>query len=293
MESFLGELGRNVTRREWIFGAIVASLPGGCRTWDEVEEPLTVAVAANAVKPLEELAQAFEEKTGRKVRVVSGSSGKLYAQILAGAPFDLFFSADQKLPMLLEQAGLAAPGSRRTYAIGTLVLWSAKQGYLDGRGEILRQGGFRHLAIANPETAPYGAAARQVLENLGLWETLRPKLVTAESIGQAYSFIASGNAELGFVALSQLKESRAGGSLWTPPKSLYEPIDQQVVVLKRAIRLEAAKEFRDFTTGRRGSGVWKRFGYGSAEEAIGDLGGYEETAEGIRYPLDGGLSRVI
>lgn len=176
-----------------------------------------MAAAANVVKPLEELAQAFRKRTSIPVRIVSGSSGKLFAQIHAGAPFDIFFSADERLPMLLEEAGLAVPGSRRTYAIGTLVLWSSIRGYVDDRGEVLQRGAFRHLAIANPETAPYGAAASQVLRKLGLWESLLPKLATAESVGQAYGFIASGNAELGFVALSQLKESGAEGSQWLPP----------------------------------------------------------------------------
>ncbi|HUJ74810.1 MAG TPA: molybdate ABC transporter substrate-binding protein, partial [bacterium] len=179
----------------------------------------------------------------------AGSTGVLYAQIKAGAPIDVFLSADQERPRLLEQEGLAVPGSRATYAQGVLVLWSQNAELLRGDGAaVLRGGHFAHLALANPETAPYGRAAQQALLALELWDSLQPKLVRGQSVSQTMQFIASGNAELGFLALSQVRSLHieAAGSTWLVPDTLYRPILQDLVLLKAAPHPAAAREFVAF-----------------------------------------------
>lgn len=196
---------------------------------------IRVAAAANVSTVIETLATHFEDATGRDVQVVLGSTGKLYAQIVNGAPFDIFLAADTRHPELLERDELAVPGSRFTYATGHLMLWSPHDGYVDPNGDILESGSFRYLAIAHPRLAPYGRAARQVLEALDLWGRLEGRVVRGENIAQAFQFVESGNAELGFVALSQL--TRAGGlsirgSIWKVPGELYTPIEQQAVLLE-------------------------------------------------------------
>lgn len=197
-------------------------------------EPARVAVASNFADSLAAIAREFESATGNRVTLSSGSTGKHYAQIRNGAPFDAFFAADGQRPQLLEQQGIAVPGSRFTYALGRLVLWSPEPGYVDPEGAVLERGAFRHLAIANPRLAPYGRAAQEVLQGLGLWERLGPRLVRGENIGQAYQFVRSGNAALGFVAWSQVQ--RPGqplhGSAWKVPQVLYTPIEQQALLLK-------------------------------------------------------------
>ena len=194
---------------------------------------IRVAVASNFRPAMLELVKRFEEQTQHKVILISGSTGKQYAQIRHGAPFDAFFAADSERPAGLEQQGIAVPGSRFTYAIGKLVLWSPEPGYIDSQGVVLEQNDFEHLAIANPELAPYGLAAQQVLQARGLWELLQTRLVRGEDISQAFQFVASGNARLGFVAYAQVKMPGKfpDGSWWDIPQALYDPIEQQAVLL--------------------------------------------------------------
>ena len=225
-------------------------------------DEIRVAVASNFRLAMEQAAARFERETGHPVTLIFGSTGKHYAQILNGAPFDAFFAADAERPQRLEREGRALPGSRFTYAVGQVVLWSADESLVDEEGEVLATGEFRHLAMANPDLAPYGAAARAVLEALGLWAQLQPKLVRGENIGQAFQFVVSGNAELGFVARSQLAApgSAFGGSSWTPPRSLYPPIEQQAVLLRDS---GAGRAFMAFMQGDRIAGILREYGYDS------------------------------
>ncbi|WP_332744277.1 molybdate ABC transporter substrate-binding protein [Hydrogenophaga sp.] len=201
-----------------------------------------VAVAANFAEPIKAIAAVLEKTTGHKLRITVGATGRLYAQIRNGAPFDVLLAADTKTPAQLEADGLAQPGSRFTYASGKLVLWSADAAKVDAQGAVLKTGGFRKLAIANPRTAPYGAAAVEVIDKLGLAATLSPKLVQGESIGQAYNFAHTGNAEVAFVAMSQVLGAGRlkSGSMWVVPQSLYAPIRQDAVLLKTGAHNEAA-----------------------------------------------------
>ncbi len=198
-------------------------------------DEVLVAVAANFAGPMQKIAVQFERDTGHKAIVASGATGKFYAQIKNGAPFDVFLAADDETPARLEKEGAAVAGSRFTYAIGKLVLWSAKADLVDARGAILKSGNFRHLALANPKVAPYGAAAMQALGALGLLEAVRPKLVQAESIAQAYQFAATGNAALGFVAMSQVYDEGTlkSGSAWVVPAELHSPIRQDALILEK------------------------------------------------------------
>ena len=208
---------------------------------------VTVAVAANAAEAVEALAADFERQTGHRVTVTVGSTGKLYAQILHGAPFDVFLAADQERPRLLVAQGLAIEDSQRTYAIGRLVLWSPDPAMVVDE-EVLKGGSFRRLALANPDLAPYGAAARETLRELGLWESLRPKAVVGENVGQAFAMAASGNAELGFVSLASVLSPRneREGSYWEIPERLHTPIRQDSVLLDRARNNPAARDFHEF-----------------------------------------------
>jgi molybdate transport system substrate-binding protein len=202
-----------------------------------------VAVAANFAEPIKAIAAVLEKTTCHTLQVTVGATGRLYAQIRNGAPFDVLLAADTRAPEQLEADGLAQPGSRFTYATGKLVLWSADPARVDARGAVLKTGGFRKLAIANPKTAPYGAAAVDVMDKLGLTAALTPKLVQGESIGQTYNFAFTGNAEIAFVAMSQVLEGGRlkGGSMWLVPQNLYAPIRQDAVLLRRASNNEAAK----------------------------------------------------
>ncbi|MES9963003.1 MAG: molybdate ABC transporter substrate-binding protein [Candidatus Sedimenticola sp. 20ELBAFRAG] len=224
-------------------------------------DEIRVAVASNFTEVMKRLAARFEERTGHRVKLIFGSTGKHYAQIKNGAPFDLFFAADSKRPRLLEEEGAALPGSRFTYAIGKLVLWSPNPGLVDPEATVLRQGTFRHLAIANPKLAPYGKAAREVLLKYKLWDSLRGRSVRGENIGQTFQFVKSGNAELGFVAYAQVK--RPGqpieGSYWAVPQALYSPIAQQAIQLKES---EVAKAFISFVKGDESLQIIQGFGYG-------------------------------
>ncbi|QHE77160.1 molybdate ABC transporter substrate-binding protein [Hydrogenophaga sp. PBL-H3] len=202
-----------------------------------------VAVAANFAEPIKAIGAVLEKTTGHKLQITVGATGRLYAQIRNGAPFDVLLSADTKAPAQLESDGLVQPGSRFTYATGKLVLWSADATRVDARGAVLKTDGFRKLALANPKTAPYGAAAVEVIDKLGLTSALTPKLVQGESIGQAYNFAHTGNAEIAFVALSQVLEGGRlkSGSMWVVPQGLYAPIRQDAVLLKTGAGNEAAR----------------------------------------------------
>ena len=195
---------------------------------------ITIAVASNFVETLSEISKQFEQQTGNTLTLIPGSTGKHYAQIKNGAPFHAFFAADSKRPQLLEEEGVAIAGSRFTYAVGKILLWSPQQDLVDADGEVLKNGTFRHLSIANPKLAPYGAAAREVLESAGLWDALQERIVRGENIGQTFHFVKSGNAELGFIAKSQVKKPQAviPGSWWEVPQERYAPIEQQAVLLK-------------------------------------------------------------
>jgi molybdate transport system substrate-binding protein len=222
-----------------------------------------VAVAGNFATPMKAILAAFEAHSGHRVVPAFGSTGKLYAQIKNGAPFDAMLAADQRRPRLLEEEGIAVAGSRFTYAIGALVLWSADFGAIDdGRG-VLQGGDFRRLAIANPRLAPYGAAAMQTIEGLGLAAALEPKLVIGENIAQAFQFVATGNAQLGFVALSQVFEDGtiARGSGWIVPSSLHDPIRQDAVVLERARDNPVLAELFAYLRGDEARRLIAAFGY--------------------------------
>ena len=202
-----------------------------------------VAVAANFAEPLKAVAAVLKKNTGHTLVITAGATGKLYAQIKNGAPFDVLLSADRATPELLEKEGLVAPGSRFTYATGKLVLWSANANRVDADGKVLSLPKLGKVAYANPKLAPYGAAALEVMDKLGLSATLAPKLVQGESIGQTYTFAYSGNADVGFVALSQVLEGGKlkSGSMWLVPQNLYAPIRQDAVILQSSASNEAAQ----------------------------------------------------
>lgn len=220
-----------------------------------------LAVAANFADVTREIARSFEATTGHKVVVSFGSSGQLYAQITQGAPYDVFLSADEERPRKAVEEGLAVPESRFTYAIGRLVLWSREPDRVTGP-ETLKQGGFQRLAIANPATAPYGSAAIEVLIRLGIRDQVQPRLVQGNSIAQTFQFVETGNAELGFVAASQLV-GRESGSGWNVPQDLHAPIRQDAVLLKRGATNEAARAFMTYLGGPEARRIIARFGYGT------------------------------
>jgi molybdate transport system substrate-binding protein len=228
-----------------------------------------VAVAANFAMPLRQIASQFTAETGNRVVVIVGGTGKLRAQLQNGAPFDVFLAADAQTPANLEAAGLGVPGTRFTYAIGKLGLWSPRPGYVDGAGEVLKRGAFKHLAIANPKLAPYGAAAMEVLTRMGLLAAVRAKLVEGEDIAQAREFVASGNAELGFIAASQRFLGAGDGgtaqppdSFWLVPANLYAPLRQDALCLRRAQHNAAALAFLRFLRGAQARATIRAFGYG-------------------------------
>ena len=223
---------------------------------------LQVAVAANFTEPAKQIAAAYEGRTHNHVALSFGSSGQFYTQIAHGAPFEVFLSADADRPAQAEKEGLAVPGTRFTYAIGRLVLFSKTAGLVDGRGAVLKSGRFEKLSIADPALAPYGAAAVQTMTRLGVYEAIKPKLVTGTSINQAYQFVDTGAAELGFVALSQVI-AQTGGSRWLVPEADHAAILQQAVLLKTGQDDAAAKAFVAFLKGPEAGKVIKRFGYGT------------------------------
>jgi molybdate transport system substrate-binding protein len=226
-------------------------------------EQVMVAVAANFSGASEVLEAEFEAASGHSVETALGSSGRFFAQITNGAPFQVFLSADQDKPAALEEAGLAVAGSRFTYAIGGLVLWSAEPNYIGTDGLVLAQGQFERLAIANPRLAPYGMAAMQVLDRLDIDAATRGKIIRGENIAQTYQFVSTGNAELGFVALSQVVTAGriATGSGWIVPTELHEPIRQDAVLLEKSAASVAAQDFLEFLRSSRGREIIASFGY--------------------------------
>jgi len=222
-----------------------------------------VACAANFAAPLAKIAEGFTAATGHTLKVSSGPTGKFHAQIVAGAPFEVLIAADDETPRRLVAEGHGVAGSHVNYAIGRLVLWSAKPGFVDAQGAVLASGRFDHLALANPKLAPYGAAALQVLEARGLRAALAPRLVTGESIAQAWQFVATGNAELGFVALSQVAvpDKPATGSYWVVPTSLYTEIRQDAVLLKAGAVNPAAAALLAHLQGPDARRIIQAFGY--------------------------------
>lgn len=223
-----------------------------------------VAVASNFAPVMPALAERFERESGHRLQVALGASGKIYAQIRHGAPFEVFLSADADKPAQLERDGLAVPGSRFTYALGRLVLWSPQPGRVDGEGAVLDRGHFRKLALANPRLAPYGQAAVEVLRARGLYERLQPRFVMGENIAQAHQFVASGSAELGFVALAQVRQNGLpiAGSAWIVPDALHAPIRQDAVLLEAGRRQPAAQAFLTFLRSAPARAIVQAYGYG-------------------------------
>ena len=222
-----------------------------------------VAVAANFTAPARALAEVFARTTGHEAKLSFGATGAFYTQIKNGAPFDVLLAADNERPARLEKEGDTVAGSRFTYATGQLVLWSAKPGFVDDQGAVLKGGHFGKIAIANPKNAPYGAAAVEAMEKLGLAATLQPKLVTGESIGQTFNFIATGNAELGFVALAQVLEGGKlkSGSMWVVPAQYHAPIIQDAVILNRAASNPAAKAWMELLKTPQSKALIRSYGY--------------------------------
>lgn len=224
---------------------------------------VTVAVAANFSAPAQKLVTAFAAATGHQARLVVGSTGKLYAQVKNGAPFQVFLSADDETPRRMVGEGLAVDGSQFTYATGRLVLWSRQAGVVDAQGAVLKQGHFAHLAIADPKLAPYGAAAVEVMGQLGLQAALQPKWVQGESIGQTFQFVSSGNAELGFVALSQVMQDGkiSEGSAWVVPATMHAALKQDAVLLQRGKDDAAAAAFLGYLRSDAAKAVVRGYGY--------------------------------
>jgi molybdate transport system substrate-binding protein len=226
---------------------------------------MRIATAANFLGTLQELTARYEEQTGHRFAISSGSSGALYAQISNGAPFDLFFSADVLRAETLVSDGLAYEDSRFTYALGVPVLWSSRENGLEDPEAVLTEGAYRFLSIPNPRNAPYGLAAQQILETLGVWDRLNAegRLTSAQNLTQVYAQTASGAAELGFLALSQVKDESGNvpGSHWIPPAELFDPIEQQAVILKRVGDLEVARDFMAWIQGEDAARIIESAGY--------------------------------
>ncbi len=242
---------------------LTASLFGLSLPTSANSEEVLVAVAANFTTPMKVIAADFEKSTGHKLVLSFGATGNFYAQIKNGGPYEVFLAADDETPAKLEQEHIAVPESRFSYAIGRLVLWSAKQGVVDDKGEVLKKGNFEHIAIANPRLAPYGAAAKEVIDKLGLEQSIQQKLVIGENISQTYQFVSTGNAELGFVALSQVYEDGKvkRGSAWIVPANLHTAIRQDAIVLKRGKDNPAAKALIEFLKSEKTRAVIKSYGY--------------------------------
>jgi len=234
-------------------------------TTQSVANEIRIAVASNFYPTMKEVVkqfeiEAFDSSKASKIVLIPGSSGKHYAQIINGAPFDLFFSADKIRPVLLEQQRISKNESRFTYALGKLALWSPIKGLVDSEGQILYDKDFRFLAIANPKIAPYGIATKETLVSMKLWQDMNEKLVRGENIAQAFQFISSGNAELGFVSFSQLMNPNFSvrGSFWEVPQSLYNPIEQQAVLLTDS---SLGRDFMLFVQTDKALNIISKFGY--------------------------------
>ena len=226
-------------------------------------DTIAVAVASNFTAPMQKIAAQFEKDTGHKVQLSFGATGKFYAQINNGAPFGVLLAADDSTPEKIAKEGKGDAASRFTYAIGQLVLWSPQAGYVDAQGEVLKKSDWRHIAIANPKLAPYGVAAMQTVDKLGLTTAVAPKTVRGENIGQTYQFAASGNAELGFVALSQVMEDGKikSGSVWIVPAAMHTPIRQDAIVLNHAKDNVAAQALMDYLKGDTARAIISSYGY--------------------------------
>ena len=231
-------------------------------------EEVTVAVAANFTAPMQKIAQAFEQDTGHKAKLVFGSTGKFYAQIKNGAPFAVLLSADDETPARLEKEGAAIAGTRFTYAVGRLALWSKNPALVDNKGQVLLsnttdKNNFKKLAIADPKLAPYGVAAMEVLMRMGALSKVAPKLVQGDSIGQAFQFVMTENAELGLVALSQISmDGRISqGSAWVVPQSLYTPLKQDAVLLALGKDNAAALALMKYLQSERAQAIIRAYGY--------------------------------
>ena len=221
------------------------------------------AVASNFSAPMERIAPLFQKETGHTVKVSLGSSGKFHAQIKGGAPFDVFLAADEELPKKLVREGLAVAETRFVYATGRLALWSPQPDLVDDKGQVLNRNGFSRLAIADPRLAPYGVAAKEALEKLTMWNAMQRKLVKGENITQTFQFIATENAELGFVALSQIMQDGkvTKGSWWLVPPEMHKPIRQGAVQLASAQDAEAARAFLAFLKSPKAAAVIRAYGY--------------------------------
>ena len=246
--------------------ALMMAAFAGSQPFRASGDTILVAAASNVSHVMQAIMESFESTRAHEVKLSLGSTGKLYAQIRNGAPFDLFFAADEERPRLLESEGIAVPGTRFTYASGRLVLWSRNQNamttmFRDPEGNVLPPDSFRFLAIANPKLAPYGAAAREVLRAMGAWDRLQKKIVRGENVTQAYQFVMSGSADLGFAAEAQIRQpgKESPGSCWLVPGEMSSPILQQAVLLNDS---PGAREFLDFTRGAGGRRIFQKFSYG-------------------------------
>ncbi|HEX4597936.1 MAG TPA: molybdate ABC transporter substrate-binding protein [Burkholderiaceae bacterium] len=226
-------------------------------------DEVAVAVAANFTAPMQQIAIEFHKDTGHTAQLSFGSTGKFYAQISSGAPFEVLLAADRETPSRLVSEGKAVAASQFTYAIGKLVLWSAKPGVVDQKGSVLTNSAIAHIAYCNPKLAPYGAAAVEAMKSLGVLDAVQPKLVQGESIAQAFQFVASGNAEIGFIALSQvIKDGKIpDGSSWILPSNLYSPIRQDAVILDKGRDRPAAKALIDYLKSDKSKAIIRSFGY--------------------------------
>lgn len=222
---------------------------------------IRIAVASNFSAPLAQISALFQQQTGNQLKISIGSTGKLYAQIQQGAPFDLLIAADTTTPQKLEAEGLTVRGSSFVYALGKLVLWSAQAHLSKTPEELLRQGAYHKLAIADPKLAPYGRAAQETLTQMGLWNAVQSKLVQGENITQAYQFVATENAELGFIALSQITQNGKAGSGWIVPAQFYTPLRQSAVMLQTAQDKVAAQAFLSFLQSKQVLEIIRNFGY--------------------------------
>lgn len=224
---------------------------------------VNVAVAANFLSAAKKISDTFENKTGHKIILSAGSTGQLYSQIRNGAPYDFFFAADSERPAKLEAEGFVSHGTRFEYALGGVALYSSTPGYVDSKGEVLQKKKFKKLAIANPKIAPYGKAGVEILDKMGLLKSLSGKLIYGQSVAQTFQFVASGAAEIGFVAMSQVREmgDKLKGSYWVVDRSFYTPIKQEAVLLKHGETKEAAVAFMQFTKSARVGKLIENLGY--------------------------------
>ena len=241
--------------------ALLLLLAAACSEAAEVQ----VAVAANFTAPMKEIAAGFEKSTGHQAQLSFGATGQFYSQIHNGAPFEVLVSADSNTPAKLVKEESAVAGSQFTYAVGQLVLWSSNPQLIGGSDLVLKESKFSHLAIANPKTAPYGTAAMQAMEKLGVSDSLKDKIVQSENIAQCYQFVSTGNAELGFVAKSQvfLDGKLTAGSAWEVPASLYSPLNQDAVLLTPGKDSEAARALIAYLKSPQARAVITRYGYGT------------------------------